>query len=90
MMLPLLAFVFGTALVAAAAYALHAVPRRRDRSPARRADDRAASRDEEKPRFQALVGRDEAGRREGAALAEGARLACGCAWCRPATAATRR
>ena len=89
MMLPLLAFVFGTALVAAAAYAL--LPSRAVAID-RRLEELTMGREpeEEKPRFQAIRRRAEAARREGAEVAEGARVSCGCAWCRPATAAKRR
>jgi tight adherence protein C len=52
-MMPLLAFFFGTALVAAAAYAL--MPSRAAAID-RRLEELTVSREEEKPRFQSLVG----------------------------------
>ena len=55
MLLPLLAFVFGSLLIAAAAMALVAEPRRRHRSPPRRADQRRATEDAGRSRgYQSL------------------------------------
>ena len=89
LMLPLLAFVFGTALVAAVAYALMpsravAIDRRLDELTLGARDDV-----EEKPRFQSLIG---VLKRLGEKAPRSPRrwAACGCGWCRPATAATKR
>ena len=63
---------------------------RGDRPPARGADARPRPSDEPRSRAsRRSIGAVQAGRREGAAIAEGDGQRCGCVWCRPGYPARR-